>query len=278
MKAARYFEQRALHSVFLLTAISVLAFALTQLAPGSFLDELRLNPQISPQTIEALRTQYALDQPVAVRYYRWVKSMTRGDFGYSMSYNTPVNALLWQRLRNTLLLGLAAMLAAWLLALPMGMWSARKAGHWFDRLCVWLSTLLLGTPELVLALLFVLLAAHFGTLPTGGMTSTTDGSRRKIAGDVLRHLIIPTAALALASFPLLFRHIRAAMLEAWNSPFVHAAKGHGIGETRLLLRHALPAALQSADLVVWPLPRHISQRLLFGRSRHWMAGTGTAIS
>lgn len=238
MKVARYFERRLIHAAFLLAAISVLAFAISQLAPGSFLDELRLNPQISAQTVSDLKTQYGLDQPVAVRYFRWVKSLAQGDFGYSLSYNTPVRTLLPERVRNTLLLGTVSMLAAWMLALPLGILSAARVGKRLDRVCSGLSVALLGTPELALALLLILLAAHFGTLPTGGMTS---GDKNAVS-DILRHLLIPVAALTLPATPLLFRHIRAAMLEAWNSPFVESAKGHGISEARLLLRHALPVA------------------------------------
>jgi peptide/nickel transport system permease protein len=243
MKIARYFEKRLLHSLFLLAAISVLAFGTSQVAPGNFLDELKVNPQISAQTIDSLRVQYGLDQPITVRYFRWMKSLALGDFGYSLSYNLPVVNLIGSRLRNTLFLGTVAMLIAWAFALPTGIWSVRRIGGWLDRTCSGLSTLLLGTPELVLALLFILAAAHFGILPTGGMTSSAPEVGRNSVLDVFRHLLIPAAALALPAMPLLYRHVRTAMLEAWHSPFVQAAKGHGVGETRLLLRHAFPAAL-----------------------------------
>jgi len=172
MKAARYFERRLLQSVALLIAVSLLAFFMSQLAPGSFLDELKLNPQISPETIDALRVQYGLDQPVIVRYFRWLRSAIVGDFGYSVAYNLPVNHLLWVRMRATLLLGSSAMILAWLLALPLGIWSA-YAGGFSDRVLTGLSTILLGTPELALGLIFILIAARFGNLPLGGMSSVS---------------------------------------------------------------------------------------------------------
>ena len=243
MKIARYFEKRLLHSLFLLAAISVLAFGTSQLAPGNFLDELKVNPQISAQTIDSLRVQYGLDQPITVRYIRWMKSLARGDFGYSLSYNIPVANLIGSRLRNTLFLGTVAMLIAWVFALPMGIWSVRRIGGWLERTCSGFSLLLLGTPELALALLLILMASHFGILPTGGMTSSAPEAGWKSVLDVVRHVLIPAAALALPAIPLLYRHVRTAMLEAWHSPFVQAAKGHGISETRLLLGHAFPAAL-----------------------------------
>jgi peptide/nickel transport system permease protein len=243
MRAARYVEHRLLHAAFLLAAVSLVAFAGSQLAPGNFLDELKLNPQVSTQTVAALRAQYGLDQPLNVRYFRWLKSVAAGDLGYSLAYNLPVKKLLWTRMRNTVFLGVAAMWLAWAFALPLGVYSACRHGSWMDHVLSGASTLLLGTPELALGLFFIVIAANAGMLPTGGMTSaeTEEGSWRA-AGDILHHLILPTMVLALAALPVLFRHIRQAILETWDSPFVQAAKGHGIRDTRLLLHHALPAA------------------------------------
>ena len=243
MRAARYLVRRLRHSVLLFVAISVLAFAISQLAPGTFLDEMRLNRQMSAQTIDSLRVQYGLDRPLPVRYLRWLASVATGEFGYSLAYNMPVSKLLWARMQNTLLLGTTAMLIGWALAVPLGIWAAFRPRSWVDRSSSAVSTLLLGTPELALAMLFMLGAAHFGILPAGGMTSLHFEQTRWLAiADVVRHLVMPSVVLALASAPILLRHIRAAMLEAWNSPFVQAAKGHGVGNNRLLLHHALPVA------------------------------------
>ena len=235
MKAARYLERRVVHSIALLIAISALAFAISQLAPGSFLDELKINPQISAQTLAGLRAQYGLDQPLPVRYFRWLKSVAVGDFGYSLAYNMPVSKLIWDRLGNTLVLGATAMVLAWVVALPCGIWSAYKARRWIDRFLVASSALLLGTPELALALLFILAAAHFGNI-------NAEPEQKQQALSALRHIGIPAVIIGLAAFPILFRHVRAAMNEVWHSPFLQAAKGHGIGNMRLLLRHALPGA------------------------------------
>jgi peptide/nickel transport system permease protein len=237
MKVARYFERRLVHSAALLLAISVLAFAISQIAPGNFLDEMKLNPQISAQTIAGLRAQYGLDQPLPVRYIRWLKSVAVGDFGYSLSYHLPVGKIIWNRLGNTLLLGATSMLLAWALALPCGIWGAYKTRGWLDRFFVASSTLLLGTPELALALLCII-AAHFGN---SSADLGAPGARETFRS-TLHHLAIPAVVLAGAAFPILFRHIRSAMNDSWHSPFVQAARGHGIGDRRLLLRHALPAA------------------------------------
>ena len=236
MKGARYFERRLAHSAALLIAISVLAFTISQLAPGSFLDEMKLNPQISAQTLAGLRAQFGLDQPLPVRYFRWIKSVAVGDFGYSLAYNMPVKKLIWQRLGNTLLLGGAAMILVWIVALPCGIWSGYKVHGWIDRTFVASSTLLLGTPELALALLFMLIAAHFRNINSDAPTS------QQAAASAFSDIWSPAVVLALAAFPILFRHIRSAMSEAWHSPFIQAARGHGIGNMRLLLRYAFRAA------------------------------------
>jgi len=238
MRVARYFERRLVHSLVLLVAISVFAFAISQLAPGSFLDEMRLNPQISAKTIDALQVQYGLDKPLPVQYFRWLKSMAVGDFGYSLAYNLPVTRLISSRLWNTLLLGATATVLAWSLALPCGIWSGYKRQSWIDRVFVASSTLLLGTPELALAVLFILVAAQFGNSAASGTASISQDALKTS----VRHLLIPATVLAMAAFPIIFRHIRSAMIEAWHSAFVQAARGHGIRDARLLLRHAFPAA------------------------------------
>ena len=243
MKAARYLERRLLHSALLLFAISILAFGVTHLGPGSFLDELRLNPRISPQTIDSLRVEYGLDRSLPVQYVRWLASVSSADFGYSLAYNVPVTKLLGSRAKNTFLLGTSAMLIAWTCALPLGIWAAFRPRSWIDRGSSWVSTLLLSTPELALAMSFMLAAARTGIAYAGGMTSlNSEQTRWRAIADVIGHLLLPAIVLALATAPILVRHVRAAMLEAWNSPFIHAAQGHGIGNGRLLLRHALPAA------------------------------------
>jgi peptide/nickel transport system permease protein len=183
--------------------------------------------------------RYGLDQPLPVRYFRWLKSVTTGDFGYSLAYNLPVSKLLWSRLGHTLLLGSVAMILGWALALPCGIWSAYRPRRWVDRMFVTMSLLLLGTPELALALLGILVAAHFGNSHDPAVEVQNSP---QAMGTAVRDLAVPAIVLTLTAFPVLFRHIRSAMNEAWNSSFVKAAKGHGIGDMRLLLRHALPVA------------------------------------
>lgn len=240
----RYLMRRSFHGVLLLVAVSVLCFLFSDLAPGSFLDEMKLNPQISPQTSTALRAQYGLDQPLAVRYLRWVESVTHGEWGYSFAYNLPVSSLLPIRARNTLALTLAATVLAWAIAIPLGIWSAYRNGRWEDRFTMGATSFLLSVPELVFAIGLLFLAVRTHALPAGGMQSL-DAERFGLwqkTVDLGRHLAVPVTALVLASLPILVRHVRASMIEVLDMPFISAARGCGIGEAKLLLTYAFPAA------------------------------------
>jgi peptide/nickel transport system permease protein len=240
----KYVERRAIHGLLLLLGVSVLCFVFGALAPGNFFDEMKLNPQISPATVAALRSQYGIDQPLPLRYVRWVKSVARGEWGYSFAYNCPVKDLLLVRARNSLLLTSLATLFAWLIAVPLGVWTANRRGRWDDRLGMAGTSLLLSVPELVIALGLLYGVVRTHALPVGGMVSVgfdSLGSKAKLV-DLISHLVIPVTTLVLASLPLLVRHIRASMIEVLQAPFVQAARAHGVRGTRLLFRYALPAA------------------------------------
>jgi peptide/nickel transport system permease protein len=240
----KYVGQRLLHAVLLMLAISFLSFALLQSAPGDYFDQMQLNPEISQQTIAHLRAYYALDRPFVVRYEHWLRSAVDGEMGFSLAYNEPVWPILRVRARNTLLLTGAATLLAWLCAIPLGIWGAVRRYGWGDRLGGLVISGLLTVPEIVLFLLMLLLAVRTGWFPVGGIESTkvVDASFWGRLEDTGYHLVLPALGLALVAFPVVFRHVRSAMIEVLESPFIQAARAHGIPGTRLLLRFALPAA------------------------------------
>jgi peptide/nickel transport system permease protein len=240
----RYLAQRLIYTTLLLFAVSFLSFALLQAAPGDYFDSLRLNPQVSAQTVEKIREQYGLARPFPVRYALWLRSVLQGDFGYSLAANSAVGPLLAARARNTLLLSGTATLLAWLLALPLGVWSATRRGRWSDRAAGLATSTLLTIPDLLFFLGLLLLAVRTGWFPAGGMTSSAsdDAGFPALCKDVAFHLCLPAFGLALAMLPALLRHVRTAMVEVLDAPFIRAARGHGIPRTRLLFRYALPAA------------------------------------
>jgi peptide/nickel transport system permease protein len=239
-----YFLRRLGHAFLMLIGVSLLSFLFTTLAPGNYLDEMRLDPQIAPETLVALRAQYELDQPLPVRYVSWLNSLVRGKMGFSFAYNSPVAPLLMVRAGNTLLLTMTATLFSWGLALPLGVWSAERLGRLPDRLLSWGTAVGLVVPDLALALGLLLLAVKSGWFPTGGMASVDFESLSLLhkLSDLVWHMILPVAALVLSSLPLLVRHVRAAVAEVLDASFLLAAKGHGIPKRPLLYRYALRAA------------------------------------
>ncbi len=241
----RYLAVRFLQGALLLLGVSLLSFAFLDLAPGDFFQEMRLNPQISPSTVARLRAQYGIDRPLPVRYGRWLLSAARGDFGFSFAYGSPIAPLLLIRSRNTVLLAGIAILLAWLLAIPLGVFSAAWPRSWLDRFCSLITSMLLAIPELLLGLCFLAFGVRTGWFPAGGMVSPRfeDFNLWQQAADLGWHLVLPVAVLVLGSLPILLRHVRSALQDVLDSPFIRAAVGHGISRQRLLFRHALPAAI-----------------------------------
>ena len=242
--AMHFLFRRLAHAVVLLCGVSILSFLFTSLAPGNYFDEMRLNPQVSPETVAAMRAQCLIDRPLPVRYARWATSVLRGNLGYSFSYNSPVGPLVWVRARNTLFLTLTATLFAWALALPLGVWSAQHVRHFPDLLISSTTAGLLVIPDLALALGLLLFAVRSGWFPTGGLVSIGfEGlSPANRLHDLVVHMFLPVLVLVLSFLPLLVRHVRAAMVGVLAAPFLRAARGHGISSRRLLYRYALPAA------------------------------------
>jgi len=240
----RYLFRRFLHAIFLLLGVSILSFIFTALAPGNYFDEMRLNPQISPDTVTALRAHYGVDRPIVVRYARWLSSVAHGDLGFSFAYNSPAAPLLWARAWNTLLLTFTATLISWLIALPLGIWSAERKGRVSDVAITSATGLLLAMPDLLLALGLLILAVRTGWFPTGGMVSVGSESLSWFSRirDLILHMALPVTALVLSTLPLLVRHVRSAMSEVLGAGFLRAAQAHGIPRRTILYRYALPAA------------------------------------
>jgi len=240
----RRLAARALAAVVLLPVVALASFALAELAPGDFFAEMRLDPRLSEAHVKALREEAGLDRPLLERYGRWLGSVASGDLGYSFAYGQPVAPLLWPRVRNSLLLNGVATALAWALAVPLGVFWARARGRPASHLFAAATAGLLAVPDVVVALALLMLAVRTGWFPAGGMVSLgheeMDAAAR--AADVARHMVLPVLALVLGVLPVLVRHVRTAVAEALEAPFVRAARAHGLSEARVLFLHALPAA------------------------------------
>jgi len=240
----RYLVRRLLHAVLVLWGVSVLSFLFSEMAPGDYLAEMRMMPQISKETIAAQRAQYGLDRPLPIKYARWLKSVARGDLGYSFAYNMPARKLLGVRARNTLMLTCTAVLLSWLFAIPLGVWAAHHQRGWAGRVFGAGTSVLLAIPDLLLALVFLMVAVRTRLLPPGGMVSVNFAELTPLGKlqDLTAHMLLPVVVIVLGTLPMLVRHVRAAMLEVLDAAFIRAARGHGLPERWVLFRYALPAA------------------------------------
>jgi peptide/nickel transport system permease protein len=240
----RYFGRRLFQVLLVLFGVSLLMFILQQAAPGDFFSEIKLNPQISPETVKLLRAQYGLDQPLPLRYMHWLGSVAKGDFGYSFAYNVPASALLWPRVRNTLVLTVPALLISWLIAVPLGVLAAAKRKAWMDRLFAGGTSVLLAIPDVLLAMIALLIALRTRLFPAGGMASLSAPGAGTFAGlaDLGWHMMLPVMVLVIGSVAPILRQVRSSVREVMDAPYMHAAEGHGLRGFTLLFRHALPAA------------------------------------
>jgi peptide/nickel transport system permease protein len=273
--------------------VSVLTFALLELAPGEFYDDLKLDATVGTHTIETLRQEHGLTAAAPVRYGQWLRAVVRGDFGLSLAHRAPVAPLLWERTRNTLFLTVPALLVAWLIALPLGLWTARHRGRLFDRLCSGATSGLLAVPDLLIGLAMLLIALKSGLFPAGGMFSpgSADNDLASRLRDFAMHAVLPLCAVVLTTLPAILRHVRASAIDAGQAPAVRAARGHGIRGWRLDLRYVLTiaanplislaglsfAALLSASLLIevvmsWPGLGPLLVEALLARDVHVVLG------
>lgn len=236
----RYLVRRSLHALLLLVGVSMLSFLLLSIAPGDFFDQSRLNPRISTQTLEALRLRYGLTQPLPVRYFYWLISAAKGEFGISFAYGLPVWRLMAPRVLNTLLLTSISLGLSWFIAVGAGIWGAARRGGWIDRATSAANAGLLAIPEIVLASILLLFAAATGFFPAGGMRAS--GHTASGVVDMLIHLVLPASVLVLSAVPLLARHVKSAVLSTVEAPFVQAARSCGIRGRMLWTGQILPAA------------------------------------
>ena len=241
----RYIVRRLLVAVPLLLAMSLLTFVMMQKTTGTFYDTLKLNPQISPETIERYVKLYQLDRPLLVQFGSWLKNLLHFEFGYSFFYNIPVVNVIGGRLWNTFILSLSSFILTWAAAIPLGIWAALHHNRFVDRSIQFLSYLALSTPSFFLGMLLLYFASQSGLLPLGGMRSAHHDDL-SLAGkclDLLKHLVIPTVALSISSIGSLQKIMRGNMLEVLRQQYILTARAKGLPETRVIYSHALRNAV-----------------------------------
>ena len=264
----QYIVRRLVLAVPTIIAISILTFVIIQLPPGSFLDDYaaqlaQQGEQISAQQLAALTEAYGLNQPVYVRYYKWVKGIvTKGDFGQSLEWREPVSQLIWSRMGWTVMLALVTLLFSWILAIPIGIYSATHQYSKLDYVFTTLGFLGLGIPGFMLALALMWVAlSHFG-MDVGGLFSDQYKSAPWSLGklvDMLKHLWIPILVGGTEGTAGLIRIMRANLLDELHKPYVTAVRARGLDERTLTVEYPVRVALNPfVSSVGFALPDLIS--------------------
>lgn len=239
---------RLLQGLALVVAVVVLNFVLVHAAPGDPVETIAgASGGMSEELKAELRTQYGLDKPLPVQLGVYLGKVAQGDLGYSYFFNVPVSSLIAERLPATLLLVIASVLMAFLIGTTLGVLSSRKPNGLLSQFVNVVSLIGFAAPVFWTGMLLVILfASVLPWFPISGMRSVelaTDARGMTGVIDVLHHLVLPMATLALVYVAQYSRLARASMLDVLGSDFIRTARAKGLGEGIVLYKHALRNAL-----------------------------------
>ena len=246
-----YMIRRILTMTMTMAVISALVFIVIQLPPGDYLTtyiaELESQGEIvAPEKIEFLRLQYGLDLPMYQQYFVWVFGLVQGDFGYSFEYNLPVTEVVGDRLYLSMVLNFATVLFIYLVAFPIGVYSATHQYSWGDHGLTFLGLIGLATPNFLLALVLLYLAnLAFGTSIGGLMEPEFINQPWTWAKaiSVLEHLWVPVIVIGTSGTAGMIRRLRANLLDEIQKQYVVTGRAKGLSEIRLLIKYPLRMSL-----------------------------------
>jgi peptide/nickel transport system permease protein len=240
-----FLVRRVAHMIPLLLGITFITFLIIDLAPGDYFAQLKMNPVISPETIDAMEREFGIGQPLLVRYVKWLWRAVHLDLGVSLAYRIAVIDLIGMRAFNTLVLATVSIAFAWMLAVPIGIFAALYPRSAADRVLSFLAFAGMSVPNFFLAFLLMYVALQSGWFPIGGSTSI-DYSTMSVWGKLLdrcHHLILPVLVLGTAGMANLTRLMRANVLELQHADFVRTARAKGLPERLVVGKHILRNAL-----------------------------------
>jgi peptide/nickel transport system permease protein len=266
-----YIGRRALLAVFTVWAISVLSFAIIQLPPGDYVTAYiaqmaSMGSVVSDEEAQALRVQYGLGQPKYVQYLKWMRLVVKGEFGFSMEWRRPVTEVIGARLWMTVVLSVAALVLTWVLALPIGIYSAARQYSVGDYAATFVGFIGLAVPNFLLALVilylgFTLFNANIGGLFTPELEDAPWSAAK--VWDLLKHLPVPALILGLAGTAQQIRIMRANLLDELRKPYVVTARSKGLPETRVILKYPVRVALNPfASTIGYTLPYIVSGSII----------------
>ena len=259
--------RRVLGMVPTLLIISAVCFLVIKLQPGSFTDQYLEDPRFTRETAAAISRQLGLDQPPVAQYFRWLGGVvTRFDFGYSFLQNRPVVTVIGELIGWTVFIALTTLLFSWLIAVPLGIYTAFNRHSAASQAIGFLGYLGLAIPDFLAALLIVALVLRLGGSNVGGLFSPeyigAPWSWGRVL-DLLGHLWIPVLAVGLEGVAGLMRQMRASMLDVLGQDYVRTAKAKGAGQRQVIWRHAVRNAVNPLiSLAGLSLPTLISGTII----------------
>lgn len=267
----RYILQRLLLIPILLFMFSVMVFALVQAPPGDFLTSYiatlaSSGSSLEKEEIEMLKQQYGLDQPVHIQYLRWMQSLAKGNLGLSLEYQRPNSELISERLGLTLLLALFAFIFTWIVAIPIGIYSATHRNSLLDYLFTVINYIGVATPNFMLALILMWWAYSYFDLSITGLFSRefeqASWSLAKVI-DLLKHIWLPMIIIGVAGTARLTRVMRANLLDELNKPYMVSGRARGLSEWQLVMKYPVRLAINPlASTIGWYLPELFSGSLI----------------
>ena len=266
-----YIGRRALLAVFTVWAISMLAFVIIQLPPGDYVSSYiaqmaAMGSVVSDEEAQTLRIQYGLGQPIYVQYWKWMKQIAEGNFGFSMEWRRPVTEVIGERLWLTVIVAVAALILTWVLALPIGIYSAVRQYSLGDYAATFIGFIGLAVPNFLLALVilyfgFTLFNANIGGLFSPELQDAPWSLAR--VWDLLKHLPVPALILGLAGTAQQIRIMRANLLDELRKPYVVTARSKGLSETRVIVKYPVRMALNPfASTIGYTLPYIVSGSII----------------
>jgi peptide/nickel transport system permease protein len=238
-----YILRRLLIAIPSLLGISVVLFTVLALAPGDPFEELATNPAVPPEVRMALRAKFGLDDPVAIRYFRWIAAMAQGDWGYSFVSRIDVDALILQRLGVTLFVIGTSQIIALLVAIPVGVIAATRPYSLFDQIANTLAFVGFSLPTFFTGLLLILTFSIWLDWLPFVYQADIRATGWRWYWEHVRQAIMPIAVLGLFQGASLVRYVRSAVLDVIRLDYVTTARAKGLGERVVVVKHVVRNAL-----------------------------------
>ncbi len=266
-----YILRRLLYMIPTLFVISLISFMIIELPPGDYMTAYMATlastgTQASQDQIAAMRQLYGLDQPLAVRYVKWIWRLLQGDMGISFEWNRPVSSLIWERLTLTFVLSFLTIIFIWLMAFPIGIYSAVRQYSLGDYFFTAFSFIGLGLPNFMIALVLLWVAFdRWGIALTGLFSQEYIEAPWSFAKfmDMMKHMWVPVIVLGTGGTAGLIRTLRANLLDELNKPYVVSARANGLSEWHLLFKYPVRIAINPfISTIGWYLPQLVSGSII----------------